>query len=144
MEWNEWIERVRAFVKRYRLLMLLLLCGILLICIPSRQANPKSIQEIAVQADSFEVSLSKLLSQVSGAGKVSVFLSESRGAETVYHSGDSFSKSSLISRTDPPSYRGAVVLCQGAGSPAVKLAIAQAVANATGLSYDNITVLKMK
>ncbi len=124
--------------------MLLLLCGIILICVPSKQLNSEPSHEITIQTESSEASLSKLLSQVSGAGKVSVFLSESRGAETVYHSGDSFSKSSLISRTDPPIYRGAVVLCQGAGSPAVKLAIAQAVANATGLSYDNITVLKMK
>lgn len=144
MDWNEWSGKISEYLKRYRVLILLFLCGLFLISFPSKQPSSEPIQAEIVSAESFEESLSQLLSQVSGAGKVKVFLSESKGAETVYYSADSFSKSNLVSRTDPPTYRGAVILCQGAGSPAVKLAIAQAVANATGLSYDNITVLKMK
>ena len=44
----------------------------------------------------------------------------------------------------PESYRGAIVVCQGADSPAVKLAIVEAVSRATGLGADSISVLKMK
>ena len=43
-----------------------------------------------------------------------------------------------------PTYLGAVIVCQGGDSPTVKLAIVEAVSNATGLSADKITVLKMK
>jgi hypothetical protein len=39
---------------------------------------------------------------------------------------------------------GAIVVCQGADSPSVKLAITQAVAKITGLGTDEICVLKMK
>jgi hypothetical protein len=39
---------------------------------------------------------------------------------------------------------GAVIVCQGADKPVVRLAIVEAVADATGLSTDTITVLKMK
>ena len=50
----------------------------------------------------------------------------------------------LVRQTIPPIYQGAIILCQGADSAAVRLAIIQAVAGATGLTSDRITVLKMK
>jgi stage III sporulation protein AG len=36
------------------------------------------------------------------------------------------------------------VICQGAADPAVRLAVVEAVADATGLGADRISVLKMK
>ena len=50
----------------------------------------------------------------------------------------------LVCQIDPPTYLGAVVLCQGAENSTVRLAITQAVSNATGLGYHKITILKMK
>ena len=50
----------------------------------------------------------------------------------------------LIERIDPPIYRGAIVVCEGADSAQVRLSITQAVSKITGLSTDNICVLKMK
>jgi len=41
-------------------------------------------------------------------------------------------------------YRGAVVVCQGGDNASVRLAVVEAVSNATGLTSDRITVLKMK
>ena len=43
-----------------------------------------------------------------------------------------------------PVYQGAIILCQGADSPSVRLAITQAVSKVTGLPTDRIAVLKMK
>ena len=106
-------------------------------------------------------SLAAILSQIKGAGKVEVLLTEAKGAETVYQSdssmgGDSTrldtvtvtdkerTQNGLVRQINPPSYQGAIVVCQGADSPSVRLAIVQAVSSVTGLGSDHITVLKMK
>ena len=41
-----------------------------------------------------------------------------------------------------PTFRGAVVLCDGAENAEVRLAVTQAVGAVCGLSSDRITVLK--
>ena len=64
--------------------------------------------------------------------------------DTVILTDSSRNQIGLVAQIDPPTYLGAVVLCQGAENSAVKLAITQAVSNATGLGYHKITVLKMK
>ena len=43
-----------------------------------------------------------------------------------------------------PGFRGAVVLCQGAGRPEVQLAVKEAVSSLTGLGMDHITVCAME
>jgi len=49
-----------------------------------------------------------------------------------------------VQQVNPPTYLGAVIVCQGADSASVRLAIVSAVGSVTGLSTDKITVLKMK
>jgi stage III sporulation protein AG len=50
----------------------------------------------------------------------------------------------LISQVLPPSYLGAVIVCQAGDQPEVKLAVVEAVCDAVGLTADKISVLKMK
>ena len=50
----------------------------------------------------------------------------------------------LVKQVIPPVFQGAVVVCQGGDQPTIRLAIVEAVADATGLTADKITVLKMK
>ena len=50
----------------------------------------------------------------------------------------------LVRQVLPATYRGAVVVCQGADDPRIRLAIVEAVSMATGLGADRISVLKMK
>ena len=50
----------------------------------------------------------------------------------------------LVRQVNPPVYKGAVVVCQGADDPKVQLAIVDAVSTVTGLGADRISVLKMK
>ena len=64
--------------------------------------------------------------------------------ETVLVTDAQRSQNGLVRQVNPPQYQGAVILCQGAGSPSVKLSVVEAVSDATGLTYDRITVLKMK
>ena len=126
------------------------------------ESEPKQINE---QQFSVQEQLEQLLSCIEGAGTVKVMLKENSGEETVYQTdvetAESESTSShsiqsvivedadnnetgLIKQINPPQYQGAVVICQGADDPAVKLAIADAVSKITGLGMDKIAVLKMK
>ena len=98
---------------------------------------------------------------MAGAGSVRVLLSgqtseitrfqtdetsdgENLRQETVLITGDNRVQTALVRQTEAPTYRGAIIVCQGADSPAVRLAIVKAVAAATGLTTNRITVLKMK
>lgn len=112
-----------------------------------------------------EERLEAILSQIEGAGRVRVLLTEDMGRETLYQtdssveSSDSGSRrtddtvltedssrieSALVRQVLEPRYRGAVVLCQGAETASVRLAIVEAVRCVTGLGADKISVLKMK
>ena len=69
---------------------------------------------------------------------------DTRQEKTVLITGADRTETGLIRQELPPRYRGALIVCQGADRPAVKLAVVEAVANVTGISADRITVLKMK
>ena len=109
--------------------------------------------------------LSEILQSVEGAGQVRVLLSVASGEEILYQADQDSSisennnstktetvilidtnrvESGLIKQINPPKYLGAIVVCQGADNPTVKLAITQAVSRIVGLSSDKICVLKMK
>ena len=47
-----------------------------------------------------------------------------------------------MTRTLYPTYRGALVVCQGGDRADVRLTVTEAVASLTGLSADRITVAK--
>ena len=165
MDWVNIRSRAEEFYKKYRYVLLVILLGIVLMCLPARRndetdPSPPTIEEGSAQS-SLEVSLAAILSQIKGAGKVEVLLTEAKGAETVYQSdadtgngterlntvivsGSDRTQSGLVRQTNPPSYLGAIIVCQGADSATVRLAIVQAVASVTGLGADRITVLKMK
>ena len=128
--------------------------------LPEYSQQPESAP-IVESAPSLEERLEQLLGQIDGAGEVRVLLTEQAGRETLYQtdsqaSGDSRSddtvlvesadrqETGLVRQTVEPVYRGAVVLCQGADRPSVKLAVVEAVRCVTGLGADAISVLKMK
>ena len=159
-------NRLLDFVKQYRYAVIVVLVGVILMCLPAGKDRTDPEQEAASEQTAvtevcLEDSLAAILSQIKGAGTVEVLLTEAKGAETVYQSdssmgGDSTrldtvtvtdkerSQNGLVRQINPPSYQGAIVVCQGADSPSVRLAIVQAVSSVTGLGSDHITVLKMK
>ncbi len=128
--------------------------------LPER-TEPVESAPIVESIPTLEERLEALLGQIEGAGQVRVLLTEESGRETVFQtdsqiSGESRSDDTvlvedndraeigLVRQTLEPVYRGAVVLCQGADRPSVKLAIVEAVRCVTGLGADAISVLKMK
>lgn len=155
------VKDIRAVVKKYRGAVLVLLCGIVLMCLP-RQQETKKAAVPEEQQQTLEQALEKILSQVSGAGEVRVLLSGQLSEtkryqtddtqsgsgelrqETVILTGENRVQTALVRQTEAATYRGAIVVCQGAENPKVALSVVQAVAAVTGLSTNRITVLKMK
>ena len=148
------MERLKPILMKYRYVLLVALTGLALMLIPGGSEEAEPMPAAAVE-ESLESRLEALLCRIDGAGEVKVLLTEDRGGEIFYQtegedgktvliSGADRSESGLVRTTQPPSYRGAVVVCRGADSAAVRLAVVEAVANATGLGTDRITVLKMK
>lgn len=159
MDQLTWPRESLAFLKKYRYVLFTVLLGVLLLRLPSKAApapsQPAENPESAVLT--LEESLEQILSEMEGAGRVRVLLTQARGEEILYQTDtrdtqqdtvlirrDDRSETGLIRQTNPPIYLGAIVLCQGAHSPAVRLALVEAVMGVTGLSSDKITVLKMK
>ena len=156
------VKDIRETLKKYRWAALVLLCGIALMCLPQQKQAQKTALPEPQPRQTLEESLEKILAQVSGAGDVRVLLSgqvsetkryqtdetASGGGElrqeTVIVTGENRVQTALVRQTEAATYRGAIVVCQGAENPKVMLAIVQAVAAVTGLSTNRITVLKMK
>ena len=130
----------------------------MLIPVGETEQEEATAPEIPIRSD-LEEELEEILSQISGVGKTEVLLTEFSGSETIYQSdsGHNLSGNDTVILTDSsrsqyglvrqilsPVYKGAVVVCKGADSASVRLAVVDAVMRATGLSSDCISVLKMK
>lgn len=160
-KWKNW----QSILTKYRYPAIVLLIGILILLIPGRDAEQKSDILEQMSTESLEERLEKILATMEGAGKVDVLLSVGEGEKTIYQSDlqsnqsdDSDSVNSktivitdsqrvergLVQQTNPPEYLGAVISCQGADDPLVRLAIVDAVSTSTGLGADKISVMKMK
>ena len=122
------------------------------------ESEEATAPEIPIRSD-LEEELEEILSQISGVGKTEVLLTEFSGSETIYQSDSGYNLSGndtviltdsnrsqygLVRQILSPVYKGAVVVCKGADSASVRLAVVDAVMRATGLSSDCISVLKMK
>lgn len=155
-------------IKKYKYAVIVLLLGITLMLLPVGKRNEAAVKTVVEQMEEKEDvndALEQILCQIAGAGEVRVLLSVATGEETVYQTDNKLSQSDensntqidtvtvtdadrnesgLIKQKISPVYRGAIVVCQGADSAQVRLAIVEAVAKVTGLSSDRISVLKMK
>ena len=151
-------RKLSAFAAKYKYVLIILLAGLVLLLLPTgSKAKAKTTQAStvseqtqtqAIQAE--EQRLTQLLQQINGAGQVQVLLSyrcsaeretDDAGEPTIISAGGG-AQEAVELRTVSPQYLGAVVVCDGADSPQVQLAVTQAVAQFTGLSTDHISVLR--
>lgn len=167
----DWVNTSAGFLKiwkKYRYIIVMLLVGLFLMLIPQQKSAQQEIQT-PIKAEKKEKDLQSelevLLSQLEGAGKVKVLLSQAAGERRIYQSNENADETdssssirketvilkdsgraeeALIQQTIPAVYLGAVILCQGADRASVRLAIIEAVSKATGLDTHHISVLKMK
>lgn len=165
MDWSTVQNRIGKGLNRYRYFLLMFLVGLALMLLPAKQTKTVVRETVQEKPPELAQQLEVLLSNLEGAGKVRVLLTEASGEQVIYQSNDtdsgadgsyntrtetvilsdsSRSQQGLVRQVIPPTYLGAVVLCQGAGSPQVRLAIVEAVGNATGLPSNKISVLKLK
>jgi len=158
-----------GFLGKYKYIVIILAVGLLFMTLPDSTKHadePGNVKEAAIQTDSpVEEQLKSILSKMDGAGKVEVLLTVAQGKETLFQTDSKISASDqsdttqsdtvtvtdaqrnqtgLVRQENPPVYLGAVILCQGADSAAVRFSIVEAVSKATGLGADQICVLKMK
>ena len=104
-----------------------------------------------------------ILEKISGVGRVDVMLTLQSGSELVLaqdsslrysgsvQSPDNYERRSdavtdsggvVVTQEKYPQYRGALVVCDGGGSDAVRLQVVEAVSALTGLGSDRIAVVK--
>lgn len=166
MDWLKMRKQYSEYFEKYKYVLLIIAVGIFLMVLPSqKEASPATEEPATIQSYvSMEEKLERILSQIRDVGKVRVMLTEQTGSETIYQVDEdrtegegslrvktetvilsgSGTHSGLVQTVTPPTYLGAIIVCQGAGSPTVRLAVANAVSAVTGIGMDRISVLEMK
>ena len=137
-----------------------MLAGLAILLLPTGSKKPEPERVVQPEVlETVEERLESILSGIAGAGRVEVLLTEEEGRQTLYQTDiqsdenrrtedtvlvedAARTETGLVRQTLEPTYRGAVVLCDGADNSAVKLAIVEAVGCVTGLGADRICVLK--
>lgn len=156
------MNKLKQLAGKYAYVLIVIFAGLFLMLLPGKEkANPEPYVEIPKEVNSMQDNLEAILSKIEGVGRVQVLLTEAQGSRTIYVQDESTSQDSLktdaviitdssrsqtglVCQVLPPVYQGAVIVCQGGDDPSVRLAVVEAVCDATGLSADRITVTKMK
>ena len=163
------VKGVRKLWEKYKYAVFVALIGAGLLLWPSGSGGTETKQaETAMQPDiqNVQEEMASILGAMRGVGQVRVMLTLDSDGERklaqdtdLTYSGSSaapedYSRSSetvltgggedgvVVVRTLYPTYRGALVVCQGGDRAEVRLAVTEAVSALTGLSADRITVAK--
>ena len=160
------VEKLKTLGK-YKYVALVILVGMLLLLWPSgSQTEAGEHTQADVAATAFDLAalerrMEEALSQIKGAGEVTVVLTLKNSGEKTLASdweedGES-RKESVVTvnqgtgRTEPvtvqeswPEFQGALVVCTGGGDPDVKLGILESVSALTGLRSNEIAIKERK
>ena len=140
--------------------------GLLLLAWPAGKENQAETAAETPQTFDLaatEARLAEALSQIRGAGEVTVVLTLAGGPrqvlaqdvdqaaergqerrETVVVSRGSGGQEAVAVQEVSPEYQGALLVCPGGGDPTVRLQLTQAVAALTGLGADKISISEGK
>lgn len=151
------LKRITEKILKHKYAVLVLVLGLVLMLLPTSKKEtetPAQEESTVAQEQDISLQLTEILGQIEGVGQVRVMLTVAAGESTVYRydeDGDTViitdadrAESGLVEQVIPASYLGAIIVCQGADSAAVRLNVIEAVSKVTGLSTDRISVLKMK
>ena len=161
-------EGVRKIWSKYKFVALVALVGVGLLLWPSgEETGGTTTQPVAAEQPDLQREMEEILAKMDGVGQVQVLLTVesdgerqlaqdtelsysgstaapedySRTSETVLVDGDG-GNGPVVTKTQYPTYRGALVVCQGGGRADVRLTVTEAVSALTGLTADRITVAK--
>ena len=112
-------ERALAAVVKYRYVAAVTLLGVLLMLLPS--GGRQSAETVRTPERTVQSEMEETLAAFDGTGRLRLMLTVEPGTER---------------------WAGAVVVCEGGGSAAVRLELTQAVSALTGLPSDKIAVVK--
>jgi len=167
MKGKEWGKRVLNALNKYKYVLLVALVGVILLLWPAggdaAESPPAAVPggEDLFQLRTLEGRLEKALSQVEGAGEVTVVLTlkesprqvvaqdgsategsgqTQREANTVLADRGGGAQEPVTLQELAPAYQGALVVAQGGADPQVRLALSEAVSALTGLGADKISV----
>ena len=159
--------KVFRWIGKYRYVLLAVLLGAFLLLLPTDKSAAGTDSE--PYAERFDLAavqreMEEILSAVEGAGELRLMLTVRGSAElelardralTQKESGEEYSDKTetvvlgsgngaevVVTQSRYPDYVGALVVCEGGGSAAVRLQLTQAVSALTGLTSDRITVIK--
>ena len=156
-------EQVWKLLDKYKFVLLLLAAGLALLLWPAGEREETVPAGTGEGLGDFDLeALEEKLSQVEGAGQVTVVLTLRSGVEQVPltdrststgERGSSVEEKTVVINTGSgqqaavrvercPAFQGAVVVCPGGDRAEVRLLLTQAVSSLTGLGADKITVCK--
>lgn len=163
-------ETFKKIWDRWKYAVLVVAAGAVLLLLPSggkQSAAAIPDENVADTVQETETRMETILAKIDGVGELHLMLTADTGtarrlaqdtelsysgdtaapedyqrkSETVL-SGGSGSEEPVVTETRCPTWRGALVVCQGGGDAQVRLAVTAAVASLTGLGSDRITVVK--
>ena len=155
-------------LSRYKFVLLAAALGAALLLWPTGPGAPETADSRAPDSGAgavreMEEAMEAILAEISGVGRVDVMLTLQSGSELVLaqdsslrysgsvQSPDNYERRSdavtdsggvVVTQEKYPQYRGALVVCDGGGSDAVRLQVVEAVSALTGLGSDRIAVVK--
>lgn len=170
MSGKERMGRFISALEKYKYVALMAIVGVLLLIWPTPDGRETADAQAQPRADPFaaeelEGRLEQALSQVEGAGQVTVVLTldasprqvlaqegrsivgegrTERETEVILAARGSGTQEPVELQQLGPSYRGALVVAAGGDDPAVRLSLIQAVSALTGLGSDKISICKGK
>ena len=162
MDWVTVRKEGKRYFEKYKFLLLILALGIFLMNFPSETQGAEAEIPVVTAETDLEQRLQEILGEIQGVGEVRVLLTESSGEAYSYQEDEQMSSEGVVTRretviirdenrgetglireTHAPTYRGAVIVCQGGDNALVKLAVIEAVGDVTGIPSSRISVLKM-
>lgn len=164
-------EKLKALLQKYKYILAVVGVGIFFLLLPSGTQESKTVDTEPFSYDrvALQTEMEQVLSHIEGVGRLRLMLTvdateekelaqngkvrEDRGEEGVakeeestvvtVHTGSNLEEV-VVKRSLFPNYVGALVVCEGGGSAAVRLRVMEAVHALTGLSTEKISVIKGK
>lgn len=158
------VKKFLKLLKKNQYVLIVLIVGLIILLLPTGSSDnasdssgntdtSSSSLEFSIEAQ--EDKLAKALSEIEGAGNVTVVLTlkttmeqevavdedGSGGKETVTVSTGSGTEAPVTVKYYYPEYQGALIVAEGADNSKVKLEITEAVSALTGLGADKISVI---
>lgn len=165
--WAAGNPRLGKVLAKYKWVLLVIVVGLVLLALPMGESTSSStVQERSSEAESFDLEkteekFSQALSEIAGAGEVTVILTVKTGTRQVIAEDSKYSQGSsgaqeesstvILSRGSGvqetvklqeiyPQFQGALVICDGGDDPVVRLKLTEATKALTGLGADKISI----